>query len=105
MNFITLEISVVILSVAILLGDLWTPTAQKRKLGYAAAAGLILILIYSFIAPPADGLGFNNMLVIDGLAMFFKRFFLLAAIIVIFIAMEFAERIESGISEFYSLIL
>src|SRR5215213_5857358 len=105
MNLITLEIAVVILAVAILLGDLWTPPAQKRLLGYAAAFGLILIFIYSFFAPPASGLGFNNMLVVDGLALFFKRFFLAAGIIVIFIAIEFAERIESGISEFYSLIL
>ncbi|MEO5802057.1 MAG: proton-conducting transporter membrane subunit, partial [Verrucomicrobiota bacterium] len=105
MNFITLEIAVVILAVAILLGDLGTPPAQKRQLGYAAAFGLILIFIFSFLAPPVPGLGFNNMFVIDGLALFFKRFFLAAGIIVMFIAIEFAERIESGISEFYSLIL
>lgn len=105
MNFITLEIAVVILAVAVLLGDLWTPLAQKKNLGYAAAAGLILIFIYSFFAPPAPGLGFNNMLVIDPLAIFFKRFFLLAAIIVLFIAIEFADRMATGISEFYSLLL
>ena len=105
MNLITLEIAVVILAVAILLGDLWTPTAQKRKLGYAAAFGLVLIFIFSFFAPPAPNLGFNNMIVVDDLALFFKRFFLAAGIIVIFIAIEFAERIESGISEFYALIL
>ena len=54
---------------------------------------------------PAPGLAFNNMFVMDGLALFFKRFFLVAAIIVIFIAIEFADRMETGISEFYSLIL
>ncbi|MEO7299363.1 MAG: NADH-quinone oxidoreductase subunit N [Verrucomicrobiota bacterium] len=105
MNLITLEIAVVILAIAILLGDLWTPAPQKRQLGYAAAFGLILIFIFSFLAPPPSGLAFNNMFVIDGLALFFKRFFIAAAIIVLFIAIEFAERIEHGISEFYSLIL
>src|SRR5207244_4812219 len=39
------------------------------------------------------------------LAFFFKRFFLLAAIIVLLMAVEFADRIEAGISEFYSLIV
>ncbi len=105
MNLITLEIAVVILALAVLLGDLWTPVAHKRSLGYAAAGGLIIIFSYSFFAAPAFGSGFNDMLVVDGLSLFFKRFFLVAAIIVIFIALEFADRIETGISEFYSLIL
>jgi NADH-quinone oxidoreductase subunit N len=45
------------------------------------------------------------MYALDGLALFFKRFFLLAAIIVLLMSVEFADRIEAGISEFYSLIL
>lgn len=105
MNLITLEIAVVILAVAILLGDLWTHAPQKRNLGYAAAFGLILIFIFSFLGKAETGLAFNNMLVVDDLALFFKRFFLTAAIIVIFIAIEFADRIQIAISEFYSLIL
>ena len=80
MNLITLEIAVVLLALAVLLGDLWTPARHKRKLGYAAAFGLILILIYSFVAKMEPDLAFNNMFVLDGLALFFKRFFLVAAI-------------------------
>src|SRR5256885_89036 len=45
------------------------------------------------------------MYVQDALALFFKRFFLLAAIIVLVMAVEFADRISVGISEFYALIL
>jgi NADH-quinone oxidoreductase subunit N len=45
------------------------------------------------------------MYVMDGLAMFFKRFFLLAAILVLVMSVDFADRIEAGISEFYALIL
>ena len=105
MNLITLEIAVAILALAILLGDLWTPAPQKRKLGCAAAFGLIVIFVFSFFARPESGLAFNNMFVMDDLAVFFKRLFLLAAIFVIFTAIEFADRIETGIAEFYSLIL
>jgi NADH-quinone oxidoreductase subunit N len=43
--------------------------------------------------------------VLDSFALFFKRFFLLAALIVLLISVEFADRIESGIAEFYALIL
>jgi NADH-quinone oxidoreductase subunit N len=39
------------------------------------------------------------------LSLFFKRFFLLAALMVLLMAVEFADRIEAGIAEFYSLIL
>jgi NADH-quinone oxidoreductase subunit N len=105
MNLITLEIAVVILAVAVLLGDLWTPAPQKKKLGCAAAFGLIVIFIFSFLGKTDSGLAFNNMLAVDDLALFFKRAFLIAAIIVIFISIEFADRIQAGISEFYSLIL
>ena len=45
------------------------------------------------------------MYVLDDLALFFKRFFLFAAIIVLVMSVEFADRIEAGISEYYALIL
>src|SRR5437867_4371844 len=45
------------------------------------------------------------MYVQDGLALFFKRFFLVAAIIVLIMSVEFADRIPTGISEYYALLL
>ena len=48
---------------------------------------------------------FGRMYVLDDLALFFKRFFLLTGIIVLVMSVEFADRIETGISEFYALIL
>jgi NADH-quinone oxidoreductase subunit N len=102
------ELLVLGLAFAILLADLWLPLTAKRKLGYAAAAGVGLILLYSLIAfrmPGESAHAFGNMYVMDGLALFFKRFFLLAAVIVLVMSVEFSDRIEAGISEFYSLIL
>ena len=37
--------------------------------------------------------------------MFFKRFFIIAAILVLFLASEFSDRISAGISEYYSLVV
>src|ERR1041384_7213345 len=105
-SLIILEIAVVILGLGLLLADLWTPIELKRKLGYVAAAGVALILVGSFalhISEPQYA--FGQMYVFDGLAMFFKRFFLLAALLVLLMSSEFADRIESGISEYYALIL
>jgi NADH-quinone oxidoreductase subunit N len=105
-SLMTLEIAVLVLGLGVLLIDLWTPAERKRLLGYGAAAGLALILIYSFVRFDADGAqtAFGGMYTLDGLALFFKRFFLIAAVIVTLLAVEFADRIDGGISEFYSLI-
>ncbi|HZR16919.1 MAG TPA: NADH-quinone oxidoreductase subunit N [Verrucomicrobiae bacterium] len=93
---------------AILLVDLWLPVAAKPKLGYFAAAGLGAVLLYSFMAigmPEQPRFAFGQMYALDGLALFFKRFFLLATIIVLVMSVEFAELIEGGIAEYYALIL
>jgi NADH-quinone oxidoreductase subunit N len=101
------EIAVLVLGLGVLLMDLWTPAERKRWLGYGAAAGLGLILAYSLVR--FDGAGvefaFGQSYVLDALALFFKRFFLLAASLVLILAVEFAERLAPGVVEFYSLVL
>ncbi|MBI2947428.1 MAG: proton-translocating NADH-quinone oxidoreductase subunit N, partial [Verrucomicrobia bacterium] len=42
-----LEVAVIGVGLAILLVDLWTPAAQKRNLGYAAAAAVGIIFLGS----------------------------------------------------------
>ncbi|PWU20573.1 MAG: proton-translocating NADH-quinone oxidoreductase subunit N [Verrucomicrobia bacterium] len=107
MNLLLLvhEWSVIALALALLLADLWLPLSSKRKLGYAAVAGLVVILLYGIIKPPPYGTTFGGMYVMDGLALFFKRFFISAAILVLLMSVEFADHIETGIAEYYALIL
>src|SRR5439155_2223579 len=103
-----LEMAVVALGLGLLLLDLWTPLGTKRQLGYAAAAALGFVLLFSFssfIDAGVTVIAFKGMFVQDGLALFFKRFFLVAAIIVLIMSVEFADRIPTGISEYYALIL
>jgi NADH-quinone oxidoreductase subunit N len=104
------ELLVLALGLVLLLVDLWLPVPAKRKLGYAAAAGVGLILVYSLccVGLPADKpvqYAFGQMYALDGLALFFKRFFLIAALIVLLMSVEFADRIAVGIAEFYALML
>ena len=100
---------VLALGLGLLLADLWLPASARRKLGYAAALGLGAILLYSLlavhVAPAEVQYAFGKMYALDGLALFFKRFFLLAALIVLLMSVEFADRIQSGIAEYYALIL
>jgi NADH-quinone oxidoreductase subunit N len=106
------EILVVLLGMAVLLADLWTPPSQRRNRGYLAVVGLALILGFSFLHPwfpdaaaPNTQYAFGGMYALDPLSLFFKRFFILAAIIVLLLSIEFAERIQNAIGEFYALIL
>ena len=107
----SLEISVVALGLFVLLADLWLPAERKWALGYAAAAGLTVLLVNSFTDHCSCSLvdgnssAFGGMFVQDGLSIFFKRFFLLAAILVLILAVEFSDRIAAGVSEYYSLIV
>src|SRR5712664_1809832 len=97
------------LGLGLLLADLWIAPAARRKLGYVAAIGVGIVLLYSlfiFELPTGDkAYAFGKMYLLDGLALFFKRFFLVSALIVLLMSVEFADCIETGIAEFYALIL
>jgi NADH-quinone oxidoreductase subunit N len=109
LSLISLEISVTALGIVVLLADLWLPPERKRVLGYVAAAALALLLFNSFTSHCSCARigesAFGGMFVQDALSVFFKCFFLLAAILVLIMAVEFSDRIAAGISEYYSLII
>jgi NADH-quinone oxidoreductase subunit N len=108
MNYplLILEFLVLGLGLGVLLADLWLPAERRRALGYAAAGAVGLILLYSLSLTAGEPqFAFGKMYVLDGLALFFKRFFLLAAFLVLLIAVEFSDRIAAGISEYYALIV
>jgi NADH-quinone oxidoreductase subunit N len=103
-SLISLEIWVIGLGLVLLLADVFMPTEHRRFLAYGAIAALGALLVLNW-GNGATGMAFNGMFVQDGLAVFFKRFFLVAAILVLFMAAEFSDRIAAGISEYYSLIV
>ena len=108
---IVVEILVGLLGLGVLLADLWLPARNRRQLGWAAALGVGIIFFvslkdaaevtYAFTAPGAK----TGMFVQDSLAVFFKQFFLLAALVVILMAVEYSDRFATGVSEYFSLIL
>ena len=108
LSLMSLEISVVALGIVVLLADLWVPAERKKALGYAAAAALGVLFLNTFTkncSCELEGTAFGGMFMQDALAVFFKRFFLLAATLVLILAVEFSDRIAAGISEYYSLIV
>ncbi|KAB2649466.1 MAG: NADH-quinone oxidoreductase subunit N [Verrucomicrobia bacterium] len=108
LSLMSLEISVVVLGIVVLLADLWMPAERKRMLGYAAAAALGLLFVNTFVGQcscNSDGTTAGGMFIQDAFSGFFKRFFLLAAALVLVLAVEFSDRIAAGVSEYYSLII
>jgi len=103
---LTLELGVIALGIVLLLADFWLPAERKKFAAYAAIAALSGLLVISFSGFGACSLGgsaFNGEFVNDALAIFFKRFFLLATILVLLIAAEFSSRFAVGVSEYTSL--
>jgi NADH-quinone oxidoreductase subunit N len=96
------------LGLALLLADLWVPSSARRKLGYLGALGLGVILLYSVlfvrVRPGEVFYACGGMYALDGLALFFKRFFLAAALLVLLLSVEFIA-FEAAIAEYYALIL
>jgi NADH-quinone oxidoreductase subunit N len=108
LSLISLEVCVMTLGLIVLMADLWLPAERKKFLGYAAAVGLGILLVINLTGTgscTAPGNAFHDMFVQDALSIFFKRFFLLAAIIVLLMIAEFSDQIAAGISEYYSLVL
>lgn len=103
----TLEIWVIILGIVLMLADLFFHVSPERKryLAFLAIAGLGVMLLTILGNDAATGTAFNGAFVEDSLAIFFKRFFLVAAILVMFLSLEFSEKISASISEYYSLVV
>jgi NADH-quinone oxidoreductase subunit N len=107
-SFITLELCVIALGIVLMLADFWIPLERKKYLAYLGAAVLGGLLVISFSGDgicSTFGTAFNGSFIEDGLALYFKRFFLIAAILILFVAAEFSDRISAGISEYYSLVV
>ena len=101
-SLMSLEIWVIALGLVLMLADLFMPVERRRFVGYAGIAALGVMFFLSMSSP---GVAFHDAFVQDGLAIFFKRFFLIAAMLVLFMSAEFSDRIAAGISEYYSLIV
>ncbi|MBI5775116.1 MAG: NADH-quinone oxidoreductase subunit N [Verrucomicrobia bacterium] len=105
-SLIVLEIAVVLLGLGVLLADLWLPAERRRALGLAAAFGVMMVLCYSFrLDASVPQFAFGQSYVFDALALFFKRFFLFAAVLVLVMSVEFSDSFHGGASEFYALVL
>lgn len=99
-----LEMMVIGLGLVLMLADLFVPPERRRFMAYAAIAALGVLLATCLGDGHLAGTAFNGAFVNDGLALFFKRLFVVAAMLVLFIAAEFADALAAA-AEYYSLIV
>jgi len=104
-----LEISVIGLGLVLMLADLFVPAERRRYIGYAAIIALGILLVASVSGNGSCGqfgTAFGGMFINDALSLFFKQLFIVAAILVLFMAAEFSDRLAAGsVAEYYSLIV
>ena len=86
LKFVQLEIMVLVVGLLVLIADLAMAPTRRRLIGYISAGALGLIFLFSLrenyvnLANESTEVFFNSRYKIDGLALFFKRFFILSAI-------------------------
>src|ERR1035437_792721 len=98
-SLISLEISVIGLGLVLMLADFFVPAERRRFIGYATIAALGVLLVAGLSGNGSCsqfGTAFNGMFVNDALSLFFKRFFIIAAILVLSMALEFSDRLPAG---------
>ena len=105
-SLLKIEFAVLLLGLGVLLLDLWLPAERRRQLGWGAAAALVVLFFGTFLLDGSNSqLAFGTSYIFDDLALFFKRMFLLGGALVMVMEVEFADRIKTGLSEFFSLTL
>jgi len=81
------------------------PESGKRILGPLSVAGLAAALCAALAANNNPGPAFQNMLVIDGFATFFRVLVIAVGLLAVFGSTEYLRREQSTGGEFYALIL
>jgi NADH-quinone oxidoreductase subunit N len=108
-SLLWLEMLVALLGAGVLLADLWLPAEPKKWLGRGAGLILVASAIGIVVQNGFDFAGsesaFQRMYLQDGLATYFRVFFLLAGALVLCQASEYAPHFGTAASEFSALVL
>ncbi|MBK7644913.1 MAG: NADH-quinone oxidoreductase subunit N [Planctomycetes bacterium] len=105
MQPLLIDLSIAALALLVFVADLLMPSEEKRGLGHLASAGLVLILLLTFVLD-MQGDAFGGAYVLDPLALWFKRVFLLAGALAALIALDPAEQaFARRQGEYYLLLL
>ena len=91
----------------ILIVDFSYPRLSKERLAYLSVAGLLATLgcLAWFDMSRVTGTLFNDMFVLDRMALFFKMFVVAATALVILISVQYVDRFSFFRGEYYVLVV
>jgi NADH-quinone oxidoreductase subunit N len=99
------EIILTITGVLIMFLEAILKDSQKRIFAPLAALGLAAALGGAVMANNQQGISFNDMVIVDGFATFFRVLVIGVGLLAVFCATEYLHRERSPGGEFYALIL
>ncbi len=91
--------------IVLLVVDLWIPRDRKGITALLAVVGLLVALGVSAVLFPLHTLGFSNMTVLDGFAIYADMIILVSGLLAIGLSYDFIRRIGIDRSEYYVLLL
>jgi NADH-quinone oxidoreductase subunit N len=92
-------------ALVLLMVDLWIPSNRKGITALLAAAGLVVALGFVLGRGPSSESAFNNMVTVDGFAVFLDVVFLMSGLAGIALAYDYLKRLGIERGEYYSLLL
>lgn len=98
----------IILSVAgVVIMFLEAVMGERRKpvLAWIAAAGMLAAIWGSVVALGVGGVGFQNMVIVDGFATFFRILVLVIGLLTIVSSTQYLDREKANAGEFHALLL
>jgi NADH-quinone oxidoreductase subunit N len=101
------EVHLTLWGIFLLVVESCRKSVTVSEIAHMAMIGLALVFAGTWLLPQGDGqvLWANNLYVVDPLALFFKRFFLVAAFLVVWMSMDYAPQLPLARNEFVILPL
>lgn len=103
--FLTPEVLLLAWALILLLIECFAPKMKLKRFAELAMFGVMMILFSTLIFPPYKAPLWENLYIADGLAIFFKRFFLVTLFFILWMSREFHFESEEGRKEFFILPL
>ncbi|MDX2080374.1 MAG: NADH-quinone oxidoreductase subunit N [Terrimicrobiaceae bacterium] len=92
---VALEAAVVCLGIFLLMADAFLFSESKRPIAYLGVFGLAIVFVGTFfLQPAAAGWTYAGFYINDDLALFFKRFSILATILTIILTIDYSDIIQ-----------
>lgn len=105
-NSVLLEILIASLGLLLLVMGLVLPRTKRYIIGYFSALGLLGILLFSFIYDfGQDSSFYKGLFVSDSMAVYFKQLFIISAILVTLMSINYVKKLSDSRSEYFAIII